>query len=105
LGDAMRIKSYVLFSHDDCGGIRLYHSRLRQAIVGDGVLLYQPKVVMWDGSVSGVEVLCRWQHPDLGCLPDDFIPVAERTGLIAPHALGLVQIIAAMPSGMRRESN
>jgi len=92
LGDAMRIKkSYVLFSHD---AKRRRHSplrmsRLRQAIVGDELfLLYQPKVVMRDGSVSGVEVLCRWQHPELGVvLPDDFIPVAERTGLIAPLTL------------------
>jgi len=92
LGDAMRIKkSYVLFSHD---AKRRRHSplrmsRLRQAIVGDELfLLYQPKVVMRDGSVAGVEVLCRWQHPDLGVvMPDDFIPVAERTGLIAPLTL------------------
>jgi len=92
LGDAMRIKkNYVLFSHD--AKLRrhspLRMSRLRQAIIGDELfLLYQPKVVMRDGSVSGVEVLCRWQHPDLGVvLPDDFIPVAERTGLIAPLTL------------------
>lgn len=92
LSDAMRIKkSYVLYSLD---AKRRRHaplrmSRLRQAIVGDELfLLYQPKVVMRDGSVSGVEVLCRWQHPDLGVvLPDDFIPVAERTGLIAPLTL------------------
>lgn len=92
LTDALRInKSYVLFSHD--AKLRrhapLRMSRLRQAIVGDELfLLYQPKVVMRDGSVSGVEVLCRWQHPDLGVvLPDDFIPIAERTGLIVPLTL------------------
>ena len=92
LGDAMRIKkSYVLYSLD---AKRRRHaplrmSRLRQAIVGDELfLLYQPKVFVRDGSVSGVEVLCRWQHPDLGVvLPDDFIPIAERTGLIAPLTL------------------
>lgn len=92
LTDAMRVdKSYVLFSHD---AKRRRHaplrmSRLRQAIVGDELfLLYQPKVDMRDGSVSGVEVLTRWQHPDLGVvLPDDFIPIAERTGLIVPLTL------------------
>jgi len=92
LTDALRInKSYVLFSHDP--KLRrhapLRMSRLRQAIVGDELfLVYQPKVVMQDGSISGVEVLCRWQHPDLGAvLPDDFIPIAERTGLIVPLTL------------------
>lgn len=92
LTDALRInKSYVLFSHD---ARRRRHaplrmSRLRQAIVADELfLVYQPKVLMRDGSVSGVEVLSRWQHPDLGViLPDDFIPMAERTGLIVPLTL------------------
>jgi predicted signal transduction protein with EAL and GGDEF domain len=92
LTDALRInKGHVLFSHD--AKLRrhapLRMSRLRQAIIGDELfLVYQPKVVMRDGSVSGVEVLCRWQHPDLGVvLPDDFIPIAERTGLIVPLTL------------------
>ena len=92
LNDAIRIKkNYVLFSHD---AKRWRHaplrmSRLRQAIIGDELfLLYQPKVVLRDGMVSGVEVLSRWQHPDLGViLPDDFIPIAERTGLIVPLTL------------------
>lgn len=92
LADAMRIaKNYVLYSHDPKRRRHapLRMSRLRQAIVGDELfLLYQPKIVMSDGSVSGVEALCRWRHPDLGVvLPDDFIPVAERTGLIIPLTL------------------
>ena len=92
LTDALRIdKSYVLFLND--AKLRrhapLRMSRLRQAIVGDELfLLYQPKVAMRDGSVSGVEALCRWQHPELGVvMPEDFIPVAERTGLIIPLTL------------------
>lgn len=92
LGDAMRVnKSYVLFSHDPKRRRHapLRMSRLRQAIVGDELfLLYQPKVAMQGGSISGVEVLTRWQHPDLGVImPDDFIPIAERTGLIIPLTL------------------
>ena len=92
LDDATRIrKDYVLYSHDPKRRRHapLRMSRLRQAIVGDELfLLYQPKVTMRNGSVSGVEVLSRWQHPDIGLiLPDDFISTAERTGLIVPLTL------------------
>ena len=49
------------------------------------VLYYQPKVSLPTGEVSGVEALIRWQHPQRGILgPDQFIPLAEHTGLMAP---------------------
>ncbi|WP_148307935.1 putative bifunctional diguanylate cyclase/phosphodiesterase [Actinoplanes friuliensis] len=48
-------------------------------------LLYQPIVAIADGSVYGVEALVRWTHPQRGPVgPVDFIPAAERTGLIVP---------------------
>ena len=58
-------------------------SRLRQAVDRGGLVLrYQPVVSMVDGSVVAVEALVRWQDgPDL-VLPDEFIPLAEETGLI-----------------------
>ena len=57
---------------------------LRQAIENDElVLYYQPKINLHTRSISGVEALVRWQHPEHGFLPpDEFIPMAERTGLI-----------------------
>jgi EAL domain-containing protein (putative c-di-GMP-specific phosphodiesterase class I) len=58
-----------------------------RAAVEDGLLTchYQPKVRVSDTSVTGVEALVRWQHPLLGSVPpDDFIPIAEHTGLIVP---------------------
>ena len=46
-------------------------------------LHYQPLVRLSDGTISGLEALLRWRHPDRGLIPpDDFIPFAEETGLI-----------------------
>ncbi len=61
-------------------------SELRQAIADDGLLLhYQPKVSLSLGRMVGVEALVRWPHPVHGLIPpDEFIPLAERTGLIGP---------------------
>ena len=64
-------------------------TELRQAIVTDQLFLaYQPKVNLSGSYISGVEALARWQHPERGVIPpDEFIPVAERTGLIIPLTL------------------
>jgi diguanylate cyclase (GGDEF)-like protein len=60
-------------------------SGLRRAIeLGELLLLYQPRVGVRDGRVTGVEALMRWQHPTQGMIgPNEFIPVAEDAGLIA----------------------
>lgn len=57
---------------------------LRTAIHrGDLTLHYQPKVNLKDGSITGLEALMRWQHPQEGWIsPVEFIPVAEECGLI-----------------------
>ena len=59
-------------------------SGLRQAIeLGELELHYQPKVRVDDGRVAGVEALVRWRHPVRGLVPpDEFIPVAEQSGLM-----------------------
>ncbi|MFF2502888.1 putative bifunctional diguanylate cyclase/phosphodiesterase [Streptomyces sp. NPDC058067] len=52
---------------------------------GEFFIEYQPLVHLGDGSVRGAEALVRWLHPQHGVLgPDQFIPLAEDTGLIVP---------------------
>lgn len=61
-------------------------SELRQAIERRQLLVYfQPKVEIKTRKVVELEALVRWPHPEHGLLPpDEFIPMAERTGLIKP---------------------
>jgi diguanylate cyclase (GGDEF)-like protein/PAS domain S-box-containing protein len=72
--------------------LALMHA-LRRAIEQEELLLYyQPKVDGRRGTLTGVEALVRWQHPERGLLPpDEFIPLAEYTGLIQPLSLWVLR--------------
>ncbi len=59
---------------------------LRQAIDREQLFnVYQPIIDLESGRITGLEALVRWKHPERGLVgPDEFIPVAEETGLIVP---------------------
>jgi diguanylate cyclase (GGDEF)-like protein/PAS domain S-box-containing protein len=49
------------------------------------MLVYQPKIDLSTGEISGVEALLRWNHPERGQIqPLKFVPIAEESGLIVP---------------------
>lgn len=60
--------------------------QMHGALARDEFLLhYQPVVDIQSGKISGAEALLRWNNPKLGSIsPDEFIPIAEQTGLIVP---------------------
>ena len=72
------------------------HSPMRLAMVGELrraidhnelALYFQPKISLKTGHITCAEALVRWQHPRHGLLgADQFVPIAEQTGLIRPLA-------------------
>ena len=65
---------------------RAMEADLRNALEqGDFYLAYQPQVCLDTGAITGAEALLRWERPGVGNMPpDQFIGVAEETGLIGP---------------------
>jgi diguanylate cyclase (GGDEF)-like protein len=72
----------------DAAAARRYHieHRLRSALASDALSVhYQAKVDVVNRRIRGVEALLRWTDEELGEVgPDEFIPIAEETGLIMP---------------------
>jgi len=80
-------RSVAFYSQDMNQGMQeriRIESGLRHALGnGELVLYYQPKFEIGAGHIVGAEALVRWRHPQRGIVPpDEFIPLAESTGLI-----------------------
>jgi diguanylate cyclase (GGDEF)-like protein len=75
----------------DAGRLALIGELRRAMDEAELVLFYQPKVDLRTGQAKGVEALARWSHPERGMLsPDEFIPLAERSNLLRPMTLYLL---------------
>jgi diguanylate cyclase (GGDEF)-like protein len=64
---------------------------------------FQPKVALSDGRIVGAEALLRWQHPTRGSVsPDEFIPIAEDSGLIVAIGAWVLNASCAAASAWNR---
>src|SRR3979409_2732420 len=86
---------------------------MRRALVGElrraidqneRSLYFQPKVSLKHRKVLCAEALVRWEHPRHGMLgPDQFVPIAEQTGLIRPLARSVLEAAARQCNRWRQE--
>ena len=84
--------------------LKLVADLQRALETGQLLLHYQPKVDARTRRLRGVEALVRWQHPDRGLIPPvEFIPVAERTGLILPLTERVLTMALDQLAAWRRE--
>ncbi len=78
----------------------LHHALARDEFI----LFYQPFLNVRSGRIVGVEALVRWRHPKRGLIPPgDFIPVAERLGLM--HEIGAWTLETACRQAMEWPAN
>jgi len=97
----------AMYMSKESGGVEIYSpdrdinsrgrlglvAELRAALENEELeVWYQPQADARSGAVCAIEALVRWRHPTRGLIsPDDFIPVAEQTGLIRPLAAYVIE--------------
>ncbi|MDP3713996.1 MAG: GGDEF domain-containing protein [Mycobacteriales bacterium] len=79
---------------------------LREALASGAIgVAFQPKVNTLTGDVTGVEALARWTHPALGAItPDEFIPLAEASGLMGPLTTTILRQALTAAKGWHRRA-
>lgn len=83
--------------------IKVEHELRRALVRGEFEVYLQPQADVETNRILGAEALVRWRHPERGLiLPDEFIPIAEESGLILE--LGEVVLRAACGQAARREA-
>lgn len=84
---------YAQKLNDDLQKRLKINSRLRHSLnEGNFNLVYQPKININTGKITGLEALMRWNDDELGIIsPADFIPIAEESGLITPLTEWLIR--------------
>lgn len=99
--------SAVYRPEDDYTSVRALalNGELRRAIDDDCLALYfQPKIGSASGAVAGAEALVRWDHPEHGVLPpDEFIGLAEHSGLIRPLTRWVLEHAVRAAAAWRRD--
>ena len=82
----------------------MLESELRQALRQQEFILHYQPVVDGEGRLLGAEALLRWQHPRRGLvMPNEFVPVAEETGLIQTLGLWVLETACRELAGWARE--
>ena len=100
------VEIYSPGSHDASVLTLRTSNELRRGLErGEIVPYYQPVVQLDTGQLMGFEVLARWRHPDRGLIgPDQFLPMAEETGLIGELGSVVLRSSLAQPGQWRNHS-
>jgi len=88
-------------------GLLTMENELHQALAREEMVVhYQPLLELRSGRIHGVEALVRWRHPQKGLLlPQEFISLAEVTGLIAPLGLFVLRTACAQVKAWQQEGH
>jgi diguanylate cyclase (GGDEF)-like protein len=101
------VESYEAGHDSHTAGRLALVAELQAAIAaGDLDVHFQPQLRLENGAVEGVEALVRWTHPLRGPVPpDEFVPVAEQTGLIRPLTLHVLERALSHVANWRAEGH